>query len=161
MDPLEIKELYEKYGFLMYGRCIRILSSADEAKDAFHDIFLKFIKKYPEFKNAQHIVPWIYTVAKNHCFNILRQKKKFIQEIDWETMQSACDINRITEFREILSKTLSTQSKKVRDAVYYTYIEQLNQEEIHALTGQSPATIRRNLKLFKDRLKPLREKLGL
>ena len=53
------------------------------------------------------------------------------------------------EDKLVIQKILSTHNKKVQDAVYYTYIERLNQKEIQKITGQSPATIRRNLNHFK------------
>jgi DNA-directed RNA polymerase specialized sigma24 family protein len=49
----------------------------------------------------------------------------------------------------------------VKDAVYYTYIEELDQREIGKITGQSPATIRRNLKKFNNNLPAIRKRLGI
>ena len=161
MDPLEVKALYEKYGFLIYGRCIRILCSSDEAQDAFHDIFLKLMRKYPEFKSKEHIIPWIFTVSKNHCFNILRQKKRYVREIEVDELQAAGSLEKDIDTKEIVNSVLRVHGKKVQDAVYYTYVERLTQEEIGVITGQSPATIRRNLKRFKERLPYLQKRLGL
>jgi len=158
---LETKTLYEKYGFIIYGRCVRILHSKEEAQDAFHDIFLKFIKKYPEFKNKEHIIPWIITVSKNHCFTILRQQKKFIKEVEMEHLHSSEQLDKEIANRDIIDKVMQIHDKKVQSAVYYTYVEELNQEEIYSITGQSPATIRRHLKYFKERLPFIHKRIGL
>jgi DNA-directed RNA polymerase specialized sigma24 family protein len=63
--------------------------------------------------------------------------------------------------RQILSMILGRVTKKVRDAVHYTYIEELSQREITKLTGQSPATIRRNLQKFREFLPAARREFGL
>ena len=66
MDQSRIKELYEKYGFLIYGRCMRILCSEQDAKDAMQEIFIKLINNINTFENKEHIIPWIFTVSKNN-----------------------------------------------------------------------------------------------
>ncbi len=63
MDPGKSKELYERYGFLIYSRCIRILRSEDDAKDAMQDVFLKLLGNMNKFKDNEHIIPWIYTIC--------------------------------------------------------------------------------------------------
>jgi len=52
-------------------------------------------------------------------------------------------------------------NKKIQDAVYYTYVEELNQNEIQRITAQSPATIRRNLNRFKNSMKNIKKRLGI
>lgn len=161
MDPKKIKELYEKYGFLIYGRCIRILQSKDDAKDAMQDIFLKLMDKYEKFKEKEHIVPWIYTVSRNHCFNILRQKKKFVDSNVIDSLNSNEHIDQNVAEKDLIKKIFNFHNKRVQEAVYYTFIEKLNQQDIQKITGQSPATIRRNLKKFKESLPHIKKRLGI
>ncbi len=49
----------------------------------------------------------------------------------------------------------------MQNAVYYTYIENLNQREIQKITGQAPATIRRNLKKFKESIPYLKKRFEI
>ena len=159
MDPKITKTIYEKYGYIIYGRCLKILGSEDDAKDAMHDVFFKLLHKFDSFHDQTHIVPWIYTVSKNHCFNVLRQQKKKSSidiELQLDTTHSMTCEDTLT-----LQKILGTLKKNIRDAVYYTYIEKLNQKEIHQITGQSPATIRRNLNHFKKFLPTIKKRFGI
>ena len=161
MDPLRIKELYEKYGFIIYGCCIRILGSEDDAKDAMHEVFLKLLNNISRFSDTTHIVPWIYTVARNHCFNILRGRKKFVSISDLDRLSSRQDEEKYHTDRKLIQQILSIHNRRVQEAVYFTYIENLNQQEIQKITGQSPATIRRNLNRFKKSIPHLKKRLGI
>lgn len=160
MDKRNARQLYEDYGFIIFNRCKKLLGNEDEAKDALQECMMKLIKQYPKFKDPEHVVPWIYRVVKNHCLNELRKRKKFVDNVVLDIVPAESQEMEF-ESRELLRLVLSLQSKKVQDAVYYTYIEGLNQEEIRKVTGQSPATIRRNLAKFKESLPSLRKRVGL
>jgi DNA-directed RNA polymerase specialized sigma24 family protein len=62
--------------------------------------------------------------------------------------------------KELIRLIFQNQGKKVRDAVYFTYVEGFDQQEIRRLTGQSPATIRRNLHRFKKSLSSIKKRLS-
>ena len=159
MDPLKTKELYETYGFLIYGRCIRILGSKEDAEDAMHDVFLKLVDRYDGFTNREHIVPWIYTVAKNHCLNVLRKNKRLVAFLEETAKDEGKSAEAVVGKREVVDYIMKNHNKKVQDAVYYTYIEGLDQKEIQKVAGQSPATVRRNLKRFKESIPHIMKRL--
>jgi len=161
MDPVKAKELYEKFGYLIYSRCIRILRSEDDAKDAMQEVFLKLVENMNRFRDKTHIIPWIYTVSRNHCFNILRGRKKFTHIEDMDRFAGKKDSEKEHAERMLIQQILMLHNKRVREAVYYTYIEKLSQNEIQKITGQSPATVRRNLNRFKKSIPHIKKRLGL
>lgn len=161
MNEKELQELYKRYAFIIYGRCIRILKSHEEAQDAMQVVFLKLIEAHQSIRDREKIVPWIFTAAKNHCFNQLRSTKRFSDEACSDDIESHDKFDERYGNRQLLSMIMMNHSESVRDAVYYTHIEELSQEEIRKITGQSPATVRRNLKKFKDSIPGLRKRLGL
>jgi RNA polymerase sigma-70 factor (ECF subfamily) len=161
-DSPKSKELYERYGFLIYGRCLRILGSEDDARDALQEVFMLLVTHYDKIKDKEKVVPWLYTTAKNYCFNIIRFRKKFTHPDILDSIPSKeTDCETALDTRQILTALLRGHGTKVRDAVYYTYIEKLDQVSIQKLTGQSPATIRRNLKRFKESVHKTSKRLGL
>jgi RNA polymerase sigma factor (sigma-70 family) len=155
------QRLYEQYGFLIHRTCARILASEDDAKDAVQTVFLKLLEQYGLIHDKEKVVPWIFNAAKNHCFNVLRFNKKFAGAHDADETPAADGFEERLSARELVRLVLLNHGKRVRDAVYYTYVEQFDQREIQKLTGQSPATIRRNLKRFKDSLPAIRKRLAL
>jgi RNA polymerase sigma-70 factor, ECF subfamily len=161
MSHSEIDRLYRAYGFIIYGRCIRILGNKDEARDAMQVVFMKLLQAYDTITGKEKVVSWIFKTAQNHCFNLLRDRKKMAEEIDAdETVDVQSGTDRFVE-RDLINCVMQQFGKNVVDAVYLTYIEEFDQREIERITGQSPATIRRNLKRFKDGVPGTLKRLGL
>jgi RNA polymerase sigma-70 factor (ECF subfamily) len=159
MEPAEIETLYEKYGYIVYGRCLGILHGEQEAKDAMQEVFIKLCESYESIRDKQAVVPWIFTTAKRHCFNILRSRKRIVDIENIDEPASGTNEEARMDARQILAFVFKWHGPKVRDAVYYTYVENLSQDEIQELTGQSPATIRRNLRKFEHSLEGLKKRI--
>ncbi|MBN2188017.1 MAG: sigma-70 family RNA polymerase sigma factor [Chitinispirillaceae bacterium] len=163
MDPDKAfaKGLYEEYGFLVYRTCLAILGSSDDAKDALQAVFMNLMEHYAAIGDKGKIVPWIFAAAKNHCFNVLRFRKKFKGSPDADDLPAGGNSmpDERLEAKELVRLAFLNYPRDVRDAVYFTYVEEYDQEEIRKMTGQSPATIRRNLKKFRDSLPHLRKRL--
>jgi RNA polymerase sigma-70 factor (ECF subfamily) len=162
MNEQEIQQLYEKYGFMIHGRCLRILGSKEDARDAMQVVFMQLLQKYDTIRDKTQVVSWIFRTAQNHCFNILRSRKNIVESIDADEVAiSEDEIEERVQKKQILKMILDRVGKKIRDAVHYTYIEELDQQSIEKLTGQSPATIRRNLKRFRELLPAARREMGI
>ena len=161
MDAVSAKQLYEHYGYLIYRTCLRILHSEDDAKDALQSVFVKLLESYGTINDPGRVVPWIFSTAKNHCFNMLRYQKKFAAAVETDDLPASEDCLKAIESREIIRLIFKSHGKRVRDAAYYTYVEHFGQREIQKITGQSPATIRRNLSKFKKSLSLFGKKIGV
>jgi len=150
MNTAEINRLYTTYGFIIYGRCCRILSNRDEAQDALQVVFMKLTEAYESIIDKEKVVPWIFKCAQNYCFNLLRSRKRMVETVDADLVSCEGAADSLIVDRNLISLVLRYFNKAVVDAVYYTYVEELDQQEIYRITGLSPATIRRNLKRFRD-----------
>jgi RNA polymerase sigma factor (sigma-70 family) len=162
MDAVPAKQLYEQYGYMIYRTCVRILHSEDDAKDALQSVFVKLLENYGAISDPGKVVPWIFSTARNHCFNLLRYQRRFERSVDADDLPSSGEnFGKAFEARETIRIIFKSQGKRVREAAYYTYVEEFDQREIQKITGQSPATIRRNLSRFKKSLPSLGKKLAL
>jgi RNA polymerase sigma-70 factor, ECF subfamily len=161
MNRSEIDTLYKTYGFIIYGRCIRILHDKEDARDAMQVVFMKLIQAYGSIHDKQKVVPWIFRTAQNHCFNCIRNRKKYTNEINPDDMRDTSDDQELMVKKDLIARVMHHFTGKVRDAVYYTYIEEFDQREIQKITGQSPATVRRNLKRFRESLPSILKRLGI
>jgi RNA polymerase sigma-70 factor (ECF subfamily) len=164
MNSDQIKDLYERFGFVIVGRCRQILRDPDDAADAMHEVFMKFIEQYETILDKEKTVPWLYTASANYCFNILRKKKRFstgvkVEDIPSSSPQSLFD-NDLSN-RQIIQQALGIHDRKVQEAVYYTYVEKLSQSEIQQITGMSSATTRRHLRKFENSLPNTRKRLEI
>jgi DNA-directed RNA polymerase specialized sigma24 family protein len=90
----------------------------------------------------------------------VRFTKKFRGSVDADTTAGKDRFDESIADKELVRLAFLNHKKEVRDAVYYTYAEEFDQEEIRKVTGQSPATIRRNLKKFRESVPGIRKRLG-
>ena len=160
MNQSEIERIYRAYGYIIYGRCIRLLGSREEARDAMQVVFVKLIQAYDSIRDKEKVVPWIFRAAQNHCFNLIRSRRKFIHEVEPDDLADRGGEDKFEE-RDLLIRVMQRFGNDIQDAVYYTFIEGLEQREIQRVTGQSPATVRRNLKKFREAVPVALKRLGI
>ncbi|MFC1591812.1 RNA polymerase sigma factor [Thermodesulfobacteriota bacterium] len=63
--------------------CYHLLGSAEDAKDASSEIFMKTFINISRFDENQQFSSWLFRIAHNHCISILRKKK-----LEWKFLQS-------------------------------------------------------------------------
>lgn len=81
-------QLYERYIPLIYGLCLKYLKSEAQAQDAVIDIFENLSSRIETYE-ISNFKNWMYSVARNHCFQILRDnKKEIIVDFDSNIMES-------------------------------------------------------------------------
>lgn len=82
------QQLYERYMPLVYGLCLKYLKDGELAQDAVIDIYENLADKITRYE-IDIFKNWIYSVARNHCFAVLREnKKEIIVNFDSNLMES-------------------------------------------------------------------------
>lgn len=75
---MQISELVNRYGNMLYRLCLMSLRNHADAEDAVQEVFLKYLTRSPDFSSEEHRKAWLITVALNQCRTIHRQKKRTI-----------------------------------------------------------------------------------
>src|SRR6202790_302480 len=68
-------ELYRRYAPAIFRFCRRAMHTREDAEDATMDIFIKVRQKLSQFDSSRPFSAWLYTVAANHCWDLLRRRK--------------------------------------------------------------------------------------
>jgi RNA polymerase sigma-70 factor (ECF subfamily) len=68
-------ELYREYAPAIFRFCRRAMPSREDAEDATMDIFVKVRQKLSQYDATRPFSAWLYTVAANHCWDLLRRRK--------------------------------------------------------------------------------------
>jgi RNA polymerase sigma-70 factor, ECF subfamily len=81
-------ELYRMYAPAMFRFCRRALPTREDAEDATTDIFMKVRQKLGTYDSSRPFQAWLYKVASNHCWDILRRRRirQDLETGDVETM---------------------------------------------------------------------------
>lgn len=68
-------ELYQFYAPAIFRFCRRALPTREDAEDATMDVFLKIRKKLGQYDSSRAFSAWLYKVAANHCWDLLRRRR--------------------------------------------------------------------------------------
>src|SRR5438046_209973 len=68
-------DLYREYAPAIFRFCRRALPTREDAEDATMEIFMKIRDKLDQYDATRPFSSWLYKVAANHCWDVLRRRK--------------------------------------------------------------------------------------
>ena len=147
--PNRLEILIERYENTLYRAALAILGDPTEAEDAVQDTFLRWLEKRPAFADEHHEKAWLLTVTANGCKSRLRQAKRrpTVELLDIYPAETA-------EERGTMEAVLSLPPKE-RAVIHLFYYEGYSTEEIAAITGQRPGTVRSRLSRARGQLREI------
>ena len=151
-------ELYRRYIPLVYGLCLKYLGNEAEAQDAVMDIYASLSEKVMKY-DIDNFNAWLYSVAKNHCLQVLRKSKKlnFIPvddvHMENETLFTLTDIAQSVKETEALNHCLSELSEEQRISIQYFFYEEKSYADIVDITGYTLMKVKSYIQNGKRNLK--------
>jgi RNA polymerase sigma-70 factor (ECF subfamily) len=80
--------LVERYQDRIYNLSLRLLENAEDARDAAQETFVRAFAALSRFEPDQPFAPWLYRIATNACYGVLRKRKRSVLSLDslaeWE-----------------------------------------------------------------------------
>src|SRR6201988_2160635 len=67
--------LYRPHAPPIFRFCRRAMPTREDAEDATMDIFIKVRQKLSQYDATRPFTAWLYTVAANHCWDLLRRRR--------------------------------------------------------------------------------------
>src|SRR5260221_6361725 len=131
-------ELYREYAPAIFRFCRRALPTREDAEDATMEIFMKIRDKLDQYDATRPFTSWLYKVAANHCWDMLRRRK--IRQ-DKETDDSEAlplehpdpnQLDQLIEKRtsEEVRKALDKLGSRARMALVLRYYSDMSYDEI-------------------------------
>ncbi len=68
-------QLFHDYAPAIFRFCRRALPTREDAEDATMEIFMKLKGKLGQYDKTRSFTAWLYKVAANHCWDMLRRRK--------------------------------------------------------------------------------------
>lgn len=166
-DLTYFQQLYQKYIPLTYGLCLKYLKDGQLAEDAVIDIYESLANKIVKY-DIDIFKNWLYSVAKNHCFAVLRENKKEVlvdfdsNLVESDSIITLLDENDDEEKAKSVNECIEQLPEPQRISIMAFFFENKSYAEIVEITGYHLKSVksyiqngRRNLKIC------LEKKLGL
>lgn len=147
------EEIYSEYLHKIQFFAYNYLQDFDASKCLTHEVFFSIWENWDEIDFERDIFPYLITLTKNRCLNILRQKKvchkfeDFTKNRDKESLNylSLQDTSSTTlysqEVKELLKRTMDKMPDKVRRTFFLNRFQGLKYKEIADIEGVSVKAI--------------------
>lgn len=149
--------LFERYGHLVFGTCLKYFKDKDTSQDHTQQIFIKLLDDLPRF-HIDNFKAWLAQVTRNHC---LMQVRKVNREADADFLQLA-DVETDNDLHhkleqehlfEHLEQTLKELNKEQLECIELFYLKKLTYTEIIAQTNYTFKEVKSHLQNGKRNLK--------
>lgn len=136
-------ELYRQFAPPIFRFCRRVLPSREDAEDATSEVFLKLREKLGQYDSIRPFTTWLYTVAANHCWDVLR-RRRIRQDLETEDVEELPlahpdpgQLERLVEERSGLEvrAALVALPSRARMALVLRYYADMSYEEIAESLG--------------------------
>lgn len=114
----------------------RILGDAEEVKEALQETFLRLFRHLGRYDEERDFFGWLYRIAVNVCRDLDKRRRRTFFGILEQTTPPP------TGLRIDLARAIEALPPKERMAVILHDVEQLPTDEVAAILGSSPATVR-------------------
>lgn len=167
-DDTAFIELFDRHNQRLYLYCLKILGDEQQAEDLLQELWERVIRlrlKPPE-QPVQTPAAFFVTIARNLCFNLLKQQKRrgvLNEEIrldlsDAGTRGSRPDIER-QELREMMDRALATLSMESREVLVLQCYSGFEYEEIAEMLGMTVTAVRMRASRARSQLRTAVEKM--
>jgi RNA polymerase sigma-70 factor (ECF subfamily) len=136
-------ELYQGYAPAIFRFCRRALPTREDAEDATMEIFMKLKGKLVQYDQTRSFTAWLYKVAANHCWDLLRRRKTR-QDKETDDLENVPlehpDPNQLERFieqrtSEEVRRALDKVGARARMALVMRYYSDMSYDEIADALG--------------------------
>ncbi|MGC1620555.1 MAG: sigma-70 family RNA polymerase sigma factor [Candidatus Acidiferrum sp.] len=137
-------QIYREMGPAIFRFCRRALPTREDAEDATMEIFSKLWEgKLSQYDETRSFSAWLYRVAANHCWDILRRRKirqdKETEDIDNVPLEhpDPNQLDRLIEQKtsEEVRHALDKLGARARMALVLRYYSDMSYDEIADALG--------------------------
>jgi RNA polymerase sigma-70 factor, ECF subfamily len=136
-------DLYREFAPAIFRFCRRALPTREDAEDATMEIFMKLRDKLAQYDESRSFSAWLYKVAANHCWDLLR-RRKIRQDKETDDLENVplahpdpSQLDKMIEQRssEEVRKALDKLGSRARMALVMRYYSDMSYDEIADALG--------------------------
>src|SRR5580700_6244822 len=137
--------LYDRHERRVYGFCLRMLCTPDEAADATQETFMRLLKRLPALEGRDvNFIAYALTTARNACYDTIEARRRVqpaaeqIEPRGSEPGEIALDPERaalLASAREDVRAANARLPERQREVLALRELEQMSYEQIGEVVG--------------------------
>lgn len=156
MTPDEVGALYERFGFPVYRRCLRILRDPALAEDALQDVFVRVLRFGGGFRGGS-LLAWLLRIADRAALDRIGRDGALAAwrpELE-EAPELASSHLQEPEASRLLSEFLAALPRHLQEVAVLSYLDGMSQAEMAVALGCSTMTVKRRIRALHQRAQQL------
>jgi RNA polymerase sigma factor (sigma-70 family) len=134
-NELAFEAVFERHGGAILSFCRHMLGSAEEAEDAVQQTFASAWSSLAAGEDRAIVLkPWLFTIARNRCISMLRQRREQAELPELATAGLPDEVERRAELRELLGD-IGRLPAEQREALLLTEVGDLSHPEVAGVLG--------------------------
>ena len=159
-DAVALRELYDRYGTIVYSFAYRLTSDATLAEECVQDVFVALWRRAADFDPARaKLTTWLFVVARNRAIDLVRQKTRRPElREDLEPAGSApdpADLAAGADEAQRVAEAMAELPEEQLAVLRLAYFDGLSHAEIAELIGIPLGTVKGRMRLALERLRSL------
>jgi RNA polymerase sigma-70 factor (ECF subfamily) len=139
--------LVERHAMRVVACCTRLVNDAQLGRELAQDTWVLVWQARGKYRGEGGFVPWLVTVARNHCRNELRRKRGARDAhgsgpIELEHPTGPLDELLVEERRHAVRSALSELAVPLREALLLRFGDGLRYDEMSTVAGAGESTLR-------------------
>ena len=145
VDDLQLN-MVEKYSEMVYRLAFSMMKNRYDADDIHQDVFVKFLRKPPQFENETHEKAWFIRVTVNCCTNYYKTawRRKTVSLSEYERQEEDVGEGQQSDAVDLI-ETVKRLPEKYRAVIHLFYYEEMSVEEIAMTLNRRASTVRTQL----------------
>jgi RNA polymerase sigma-70 factor, ECF subfamily len=165
-DRSAFEALYRRYQTRVYRHLLSIVRDSRTAESLTNDVLVDVWKGAGRFRGQARVSTWVFSMAHHKALNELRRRKRSPEEDEvpenFPDPGDSPDSQAVRgDLRARLRRALDALAPIHREVLDLTFYHELSYDEIAAVTGCPPNTVKTRAFNAKRRLRTLLEQMGL
>ena len=137
--------LFQRHHGRVASWCYHMTGDTNSAVDLAQEIFIKAFQGIASFRRGSKFTTWLYSIARNHCLDELRSRKRQVQEVttltedleDWGVARADSVVEK-QESRDLMQKLIRESLDETETKVMTLhYVHELPLETVSRMLGLS------------------------
>ncbi len=144
--------LLERYRGKVMTLALRMLGRTEDAEEAAQDAFIRAFRSLHQFERRAQFSTWLYRITYNVCLTQIARHRPRAQSLDESGANEIADENGSVETEMVAQELHTAVGRAIGQlrpeyaaVITLFYLHEQSHEEIGAITGLPPGTIKNRL----------------
>jgi RNA polymerase sigma-70 factor (ECF subfamily) len=156
-DRRAIRLLFERYQLIVYRFVLRLVGNSATAEDIVSEVFLDLWRHAASFEGRARLSTWILAIARNKAVSAMRGRTdQPLEDAMLTAIPDQADTAEETlaagERSAVMRQCLRQLTAAHREIIDFVYYHEKSIEEVAAIVGAPPATVKTRMFYARKRL---------